>query len=69
VQFHPRLAIENGIETIQQAVGLCDNLSIARNVVLGREPVRRLLGIPMLDFAAMRAASGKSSAPSACEIR
>lgn len=58
-QFHPRLAIENGIETIQQAVGLCDNLSIARNFFLGREPVRRLLGIPMLDFAAMRAASGK----------
>ena len=58
-QFRPRLAIENGIETIQQAVGLCDNLSIARNFFLGREPVRRLLGIPMLDFAAMRAASGK----------
>ncbi len=58
-QFHPRLAIENGIETIQQAVGLCDNLSIARNFFLGREPVRRLLGIPMLDFAAMRAASRK----------
>ena len=58
-QFHPRLAIENGIETISQAVGLCDNLSIARNFYLGREPVRRLLGVPLLDFAAMRAAGDK----------
>jgi simple sugar transport system ATP-binding protein len=53
-RFHPKLAIELGIETIQQAVGLCDNLSIARNFYLGREPVRRIAGIPILDFAKMR---------------
>ncbi len=52
--FHPKLAIELGIETIQQAVGLCDNLSIARNFFLGREPVRRRFGIPLLDFETMR---------------
>lgn len=52
--FHPKLAIELGIETIQQSVGLCDNLSIARNFYLGREPVKRFLGVPLLDFAAMR---------------
>lgn len=52
--FHPKLAIELGIETIQQAVGLCENLSIARNFYLGREPVRRFLGIPFLDFGKMR---------------
>jgi simple sugar transport system ATP-binding protein len=53
-KFHPKLAIDLGIETIQQAVGLCDNLSIARNFYLGREPVKRLLGVPLLDFAKMR---------------
>ncbi len=57
--FHPKLAIELGIETIQQAVGLCDNLSIARNFFLGREPVRRILGVPVLDFDTMREKSRK----------
>ncbi|MGH6898253.1 MAG: ATP-binding cassette domain-containing protein [Geminicoccaceae bacterium] len=58
-RFHPKLAIELGIETIQQAVGLCDNLTIARNFYLGREPTRKLLGIPFLDFAKMNEASTK----------
>ncbi|WP_172330121.1 ATP-binding cassette domain-containing protein [Mangrovicoccus sp. HB161399] len=58
-EFHPKLAIDNGIETIQQSVGLCDNLSIARNFYLGREPVRKILGIPFLDFAKMRGESRK----------
>ena len=58
-RFHPKLAIELGIETIQQAVGLCDNLTIARNFYLGREPVRRKFGIPFLDFAKMNEASTK----------
>lgn len=52
--FHPKLAIDQGIETIQQSVGLCDNLSIARNFYLGREPVKKVFGIPLLDFAKMR---------------
>ncbi|WP_138472034.1 ATP-binding cassette domain-containing protein [Poseidonocella sp. HB161398] len=58
-EFHPKLAIDNGIETIQQSVGLCDNLSIARNFYLGREPVKKILGIPFLDFAKMRGESRK----------
>ncbi|TMJ35035.1 MAG: sugar ABC transporter ATP-binding protein, partial [Alphaproteobacteria bacterium] len=57
--FHPKLAIDLGIETIQQTVGLCDNLSIARNFYLGREPVKRILGIPFLDFGTMRDMSAK----------
>ena len=56
--FHPKLAIELGIETIEQAVGLCENLSIARNFYLGREPTKRFLGIPLLDFGKIRADSG-----------
>lgn len=58
-EFHPKLAIDNGIETIQQSVGLCDNLSIARNFYLGREPVKKVLGIPFLDFGKMRDMSGR----------
>ncbi len=59
-RFHPKLAIDLGIETIQQTVGLCDNLSVARNYFLGREPVRRFMGIlPILDFAKMRDASNQ----------
>lgn len=53
-RFNPRLAIDLGIETIQQSVGLCSNLSIARNFFLGREPVKRRFGIPFLDFKKMR---------------
>jgi simple sugar transport system ATP-binding protein len=57
-RFHPKLAIDLGIETIQQTVGLCDNLSVARNYFLGREPMRRLFGIlPVLDLPRMREAS------------
>jgi simple sugar transport system ATP-binding protein len=57
-RFHPKLAIDLGIETIQQTVGLCDNLSVARNYFLGREPTRRLFGIlPVLDLRRMREAS------------
>jgi simple sugar transport system ATP-binding protein len=59
-RFHPKLAIDLGIETIQQTVGLCENLSVARNYYLGREPVKRWFGvIPVLDFAKMREASNK----------
>jgi len=59
-RFHPKLAIDLGIETIQQTVGLCDNLSVARNYFLGREPMRRFLGVfPILDFGKMREASNK----------
>ncbi len=58
-EFHPKLAIDQGIETIQQSVGLCDNLSIARNFFLGREPVKKVLGIPFLDFGLMRDMSTK----------
>lgn len=58
-EFHPKLAIDQGIETIQQTVGLCDNLSIARNFYLGREPVKKFAGIPFLDLDKMRGESSK----------
>jgi simple sugar transport system ATP-binding protein len=59
-RFHPKLAIDLGIETIQQTVGLCDNLSVTRNYFLGREPVKWFLGVlPILDFGKMREASNR----------
>lgn len=52
--FSPKAASELGIEAIHQGIGLCDNLSVARNVFLGREPTVRRLGLPLLDLAQMR---------------
>jgi simple sugar transport system ATP-binding protein len=45
-RFHPKLAIDLGIETIQQTVGLCENLSVARNYI-GTRTVKRLWVIPV----------------------
>jgi len=46
----PRAAREAGIETIYQDLALADNLDVGANVFLGREPMRRILGLfPALD--------------------
>jgi simple sugar transport system ATP-binding protein len=46
----PREARAHGIETVYQDLALADDLSIAANVFLGREPIRRFLGIlPYVD--------------------
>ncbi|PZA06011.1 MULTISPECIES: ATP-binding cassette domain-containing protein [unclassified Meiothermus] len=56
VRFHnPREAREAGIETIYQDLALADNLDVGANVFLGREPMRRRFGLPVLDRAKMRA--------------
>jgi simple sugar transport system ATP-binding protein len=47
-------AIDLGIETIYQDSALVQQLSVARNLFLGREPVRRMIGVPLLDKGAMR---------------
>jgi simple sugar transport system ATP-binding protein len=50
-----RDAIAAGIETIYQGAALVDQLSVARNLFLGREPVTRRLGVlPRLDTGYMR---------------
>lgn len=51
---NPREARAAGIETIYQDLSLADNLDVGANVFLGREPMRRRLGLPMLDRAKMR---------------
>jgi simple sugar transport system ATP-binding protein len=58
-KFHPKQAIDLGLECIQQSIGICDNLSVSRNYFLGREPVKRILGLPFLDKKKMRETSAK----------
>ena len=60
VDLTPLSAREHGIEAVYQDLALCDNLSAAANVFLGRELRRWLLGIlPALDHAAMRRRSAE----------
>jgi simple sugar transport system ATP-binding protein len=50
-----RDAIAAGIETIYQGAALVEQLTVARNLFLGREPVTRCLGLlPRLDTRYMR---------------
>jgi len=41
----PQDARKAGLETVYQDLALCPNLSVVHNMMLGREPVRRWLGI------------------------
>lgn len=50
----PLDAAHVGIATIFQELALADNLSVYENVFLGREMTRRLLGLPILNRAAMQ---------------
>src|SRR5580700_1686369 len=51
---NPQRAREQGIETIYQDLALADNLDVGANVFLGREPLKRVLGLPVLDRKKMR---------------
>src|SRR5450755_3136249 len=52
----PRQARARGIETVYQDLALADNLSVGSNVFLGREPMRRFLGVlPYVDERRIRA--------------
>jgi ABC-type sugar transport system ATPase subunit len=46
-----------GIETVYQDLGLCDNLTVADNVFLGREKVLRFGPLRLLDKRGMRKAA------------
>lgn len=43
-----------GIETIYQDLALADNLDVGVNIFLGRERMKRVLGLPILDRKFMR---------------
>ncbi len=59
----PKAAMQLGIETIHQHNSLVPNLSIARNVFIGREPLMfSLFGIGPMDHARMRTDAVKAIA-------
>jgi ABC-type sugar transport system ATPase subunit len=43
-----------GIETVYQDLALADDLSVSANVFLGREPIKRWLGLPVIDKRKIR---------------
>src|SRR5712672_1648559 len=51
----PHDAIAGGIATIPQELRLVPALSVAENLMVGDWPVRRLVGMPVLDRKKMRA--------------
>lgn len=53
----PQEVRDLGIETIYQDLALADNLDVGVNIFLGRERMKRVFGIPVLDRKGMREAS------------
>ncbi|BBE73522.1 ATP-binding cassette domain-containing protein [Oharaeibacter diazotrophicus] len=59
----PEAARGHGIETIYQDLALADNLTIGANIFLGREPMRKILGVlPVIDRAKMAEAARETMA-------
>ena len=54
----PADARRERIEMVYQDLSLCDTIDVAGNLFLGREPKRRLLGVPLLDKKRMHEAAG-----------
>jgi simple sugar transport system ATP-binding protein len=50
----PAEARARRIEMVYQDLSLCDSVDVAGNLFLGREPVRRVLGLPLLDQPRMQ---------------
>lgn len=60
---NPRQAMELGLETIYQYNSMVPTMTIARNVFIGREPLRlSLFGFGLMDLHEMRSASMKAIA-------
>ena len=53
----PSDAIAEGIATVYQEMSLVPALSVAENILLGRMPRRRILGLPVVDWEEARARS------------
>jgi simple sugar transport system ATP-binding protein len=70
VVFHqPVEARQRGIEIVYQDLALCNNLTAAANVFLGRELKRRVGPIKILDYAAMYQRAGALFAELKSETR
>jgi simple sugar transport system ATP-binding protein len=65
----PLDARREGVEIVYQDLALCDNLTAAANVFLGREMMRRVAGFPVLDHGAMVARAGALFAELKSETR
>lgn len=50
----PTEARRLGIETVYQDLALINDLSVAENMYLGREPIARVFGLPLTDIKSMR---------------
>ena len=55
----PADARRERIEMVYQDLSLCDTIDVSGNVMLGREPKRRIVGVPFLDKKAMHARSAE----------
>lgn len=51
----PADARRQRVEMVYQDLSLCDTIDVAGNLLLGREPKRRILGFPLMDKAKMHA--------------
>ena len=70
VAFHkPADARDEGIEIVYQDLALCDNLTAAENVFLGRELVRRFGPFRVLNYRAMFKRAGELFAELKSETR
>jgi simple sugar transport system ATP-binding protein len=70
VAFHaPADARGRGIEIVYQELALCDNLTAAENVFLGREPMRGLGPVRWLDYRTMFRRAGELFAELKSETR
>ncbi|WP_417847037.1 ATP-binding cassette domain-containing protein, partial [Thalassospira povalilytica] len=65
----PLDAQKAGIEVVYQDLAICNNLSAASNVFLGREPTRRIGPIKVVDYAFMRSKSAELFARLKSETR
>lgn len=65
----PRDAQQAGVEIVYQDLALCDNLSAASNVYLGRELTRSIGPLSIIDFAAMNQRAGELFAQLKSETR
>jgi simple sugar transport system ATP-binding protein len=51
----PADARRERVEMVYQDLSLCDTVDVAGNLMLGREPTRRILGVPLMDSRKMHA--------------
>ncbi|WP_297106274.1 ATP-binding cassette domain-containing protein [uncultured Devosia sp.] len=69
-EFHkPRDAQRAGIEVVYQDLALCNNLSAASNVFLGRELLRKIGPLRLIDYSGMHAKSAQLFARLKSETR